>query len=129
VFRRLSITGALILGILATGVQWDALQVFAWGRMIAVHSQEMSLSAAVNRTFHGEMCGICRAVAAAESQEQKQSDIPDSGPQGKILLFLQVSPRLTVAAPPRVDWEVAPSSFPENLEFAPPVPPPRQAVA
>ena len=64
--RRLPIVLTLVAWLLATGVQWDLLQVFGWARMVVNHSQTMSITAAVKKTFGGEMCGVCEIVSQAK---------------------------------------------------------------
>jgi len=89
----------------------------------------MSVSAAVSQTFGGEMCGICRMVAAARHQEQSRSDVPDSKVEGKILMFFQAAPKVILE--PRCVMACLPdrSSAMTRGRSAPPLPPPRAACA
>jgi hypothetical protein len=122
---RFSIPIVLLLCAVATGSQWDLLQTFAWGRMMVMNSQAMPLSAAVGRTFSGEMCGLCRLVAQAEKQEKSRSDIPEVKMAGKVLLYFQPAPAIVVAAPEARAWFAGGSPAATEGRSAPPVPPPR----
>ena len=118
----------LFLCVIATGAQWDLLQVLAWGRMMTNHSRTMPLAKAVTKTFDGEMCDICRMVANAKKQEQSRSSVPEAKIESKILLFFQAVPQVIVEEPRSVAW--FPSSSPAMTEErpAPPVPPPKPIV-
>lgn len=126
--RRIPIVCLLVLSVLGTGAQWDLLQVFAWGRMIVNHSRSMTLIAAVETTFDGETCGLCRAVQRAKEQEASHSPVPALKVDGKILLFFQTPVPVIVVAPPLDGWRRADSVPPEEIGFPPPVPPPRQVL-
>lgn len=127
--RRLPVSLPLILCLLGTGVQWDMLQVFAWGRMIVDHSRTMSLTEAVSTTFDGEMCCFCRIVAKAKSQGQSRSSTTNDDADARLLLFCQGEPTVIVESPRVCWWRPAePGKLPE-LNFAPPVPPPRGLAA
>ncbi|HZZ58840.1 MAG TPA: hypothetical protein VFE31_13490 [Opitutaceae bacterium] len=123
--RRIHVVALLILSLLGSGTQWDLLQVFAWGRMIANHSQSMCLSAAVSKTFSGEMCGICRMIAQAKQQERQHSNVPAVTDAAKPVLFCHrpaiYCPQPVRIAAERPDDALALSALPA----APPVPPPR----
>lgn len=52
------------------------VQVYAWANMILDYSQETSLSQAVADTFSGEKpCCLCKKIAAAKEDEQKQEPL------------------------------------------------------
>ena len=127
--QRGQISIVLFLCIIATGAQWDLLQAFAWGRMMANHSRTMPLAKAVTKTFDGEMCPICRMVANAKQQERSRSAVPEVKIGSKILLFFQAAPKVIVEAPRSVAW--CPSEAPVMTvdRPAPPLPPPRAALA
>jgi len=115
--------------VLGTGAEWDLLQVFAWGRMFVTHARTMSVSAAVHKTFDGEMCGICRLVDNAKKQEQSRSNSPDLKVQTKILLVSEAPAPVVIEVPDEGARRLAPSLTPSQFRSAPPVPPPRQAIA
>lgn len=106
-------------------MQWDLLQVFAWGRMIADHSRTMPLSSAVAKTFDGEMCPLCRMVAKAKSQAPSRSGMPELKLDSRIALFCQAAPELIVESPRAERWRSVDCASGPSLGFAPPVPPPR----
>jgi hypothetical protein len=119
----------LLLCFLAAGTQWDLIQVFAWGRMIAGHTQSMPLSQAVAKTFDGEMCSICRMVNDAKKQEQSRSHFPELKPERKMVLFFQTVPKVVVEAPLSETWCPAEATVVTAGRSAPPVPPPRAELA
>jgi hypothetical protein len=118
----------ICLCFLATGAQWDLVQGFAWGRMMAGHSRTMSLSSAVAKTFDGEMCPICRMVAKARQKEQSQSNVPETKLAGKVLLFFQAVPEAVVEAPCAVACFSCDATAMTKDRSAPPVPPPKIVV-
>jgi hypothetical protein len=127
--HRIQISLALCLCFLGTGAQWDLIQVFAWGRMTVEHAQSMPLSQAVEKTFDGEMCGICRMVANAKKQEQSRSNFPELKMESKILLFFQAPPKVVVEAPRSAAWRPTEATVVTAGRSAPPVPPPRAEMA
>lgn len=127
--RRIQVSIALILCFIATGAQWDLVQTFAWGRMVANYSQAMPLAQAVAKTFDGEMCNICRMVANAQQQERSRSDVPEAKIESKIFFFFQDAPRMVVEAPCAAVSFPSDSSAMTEGRSAPPVPPPRASLA
>jgi hypothetical protein len=125
VLRRLQISVAIFLSVIAAGAQWDLVQVYAWGRMVADHSSTMPFQAAVTKTFDGEMCPICRMVAKARQQEQSRSAATNSAVAGKVFLFFQAVPPVIVGEPDSVAWLPSGSRAMAELRWAPPVPPPK----
>lgn len=109
---------------MATGMQWDALQVVAWSRMFADNARTMPVLAAVRQTFDArEMCGLCCTVQQAK---REQRDLLGAGQgEGKAPLVLQPVARIVVA-PPVDRSHVAPIVLGGDADRdAPPVPPPR----
>jgi hypothetical protein len=82
--RRLQILLCLFAWFVATGCQWDFAQVVAWGRMFAGYSQEMSLSAAAEKTFGGEMCPICKAVQKGRQAQERNAATPSAAGRSEI---------------------------------------------
>lgn len=105
------------------------MQLFAWGRMAVDYSRSMSVSQAVQRTFNGEMCGICRMVANAKQQDESRSNTPQGEVKVKPILFFQAVQPVIVSAPEAAPW--TPNEMPGLTEdrLAPPVPPPRAQCA
>jgi len=119
----------LLLCFLGTGTQWDLIQVFAWGRMIAGHTQAMPLAEAVAKTFDGEMCSICRMVNNAKKQDQSRSNLPELKPERKIVLFVETVHNVVVRAPLSAAWCPVEETIVSAGRSAPPVPPPRAELA
>jgi hypothetical protein len=115
----------LAAGLLATGSQWDFVQVVAWTRMTADNLRTMTLGEALEHAFISDKpCGLCRAVSKAR-QQQPGSLPSDEKLREKIVLMYETTPRqvATAAEPeglPQSDWK------PDGAERpAPPAPPPR----
>lgn len=129
--RKTSLVLTLAAWLLATGSQWDLVQVFAWGRMFATYSQSLPLGRAVERTFSPEtMCSLCHAVAAAKQQQSRdENSLPGGKAAGKILLVF--APRALVFLSPALLCAglTAAVMVPLSAERAtPPSPPPRTLV-
>ena len=126
--RQLSLLLTLTAWLFATGSEWDVVQTFAWGRMIATHAETMTLGAAVRKTFDGEMCAICVAVQQARHQDAANDAAALSGkPWGKMVLAC--GPRTLLVTRPSVRCAgLAPDrSPPPSADLAaPPSPPPRR---
>jgi len=126
--RRLALLPLLLAWLLATGSQWDLVQTFAWGKMIATYSRTMPLADAVRLTFAPDnLCGLCKVVSSAK-REQPASSVPGAPAEtlAKIPLVFQPAP-LFVAAVPVVTDRLS-GDLPElqgAARAAPPVPPPR----
>jgi hypothetical protein len=105
------------------------LQAFAWGRMMAAHAETESLTQAVSDTFSGEMCSICRLVAAAHKQEQK-SRSPGTlvKLESKMVLFFQPAPAFQIARQPGQIVRASDPQMDSRGRAMPPVPPPRIAA-
>lgn len=123
-YRRLPIVLTLVAWLLATGVQWDLLQVFGWARMVVNHSQTMSITAAVTKTLGGEMCGVCEIVSQAKRRPADAA--PAGGPHdAKVVLLVPAAPAFVFSAPDPGVWSAAPSAALSVPRTAPPLPPPR----
>ena len=126
--QKISLILTLSAWLFATGSQWDLVQTFAWGRMIAGYSQEMSLPAAVKKTFSPEtMCDLCHAVADAKQSSESDAGVPGAKNPGKILLVCSPD-RSAFLTPSPTRLGVLPAfSRPASADrAAPPSPPPRQ---
>jgi len=115
----------LFLCCLTTGAQWDLLQGFAWGRMIANYSRTEGLGNAITDTFGGQMCSICRMVAKAHQEEQSRAPIPSLKRENKVQFFFQAVPVVTVKAPDQLAWSPTEVRILSQERAMPPVPPPR----
>ena len=128
--QKLSLLLTLAAWLLATGSHWDAVQTFAWGRMIADYSRDMTLVQAVTKTFSPQtMCPLCRAVADAKQQESNNAAVPGAKTPGKILLVC--APRALVFSSPAPSClgRIAPESAPTSADRSPPPRPPPRALA
>jgi len=125
VLKRFQITAVLFAWLLATGVQWDLLQVAGWARMFVSYTGTMSIAAAAKKTFGDEMCSVCKAVNEAKHREK--SEIPAAGLKAKVILVFQPAPSYFLRAPEPEAWlpgDREPRSAPRP---SPPTPPPRVA--
>ena len=111
--------------ICANGAIWDAVQVFAWGKMFAGYSQTMSVPAALRATFDPEKpCEMCVGVATAKETAKQQ--LPASVEQSaeKLLLAIHASSAM-VFETPRTSWPVTLARVAPVRSKSVPVPPPR----
>lgn len=119
----------LLVCLAATGVQWDMLQVFAWGRMIVDHAATMPLSAAVAKTFDGEMCSLCCVVARAQRRESAPAHPADAKVAAKPILFFQLASVVVPDAARSLPWHQDMTMASGRDRAAPAAPPPRSAAA
>ncbi len=124
---RMQVGTVMLVSLLATGVHWDAAQVFAWGRMFSRYSETMTMAQAAKRTFSGEMCSLCKAVNSAKQQEQKAPMAP-SFVKAKFVMVCLATPALVFARPDRVVWTHIDPPVVSLGRSAPPSPPPRGRV-
>lgn len=125
--RRFQIAVVLFAWFMASGAQWDLVQTFAWGRMIATYSRSMPMLRAVKMTFApGNMCAFCKAVNEAKRQENTPA-VPGGKADTKLVLVFQPVPNVVLTTPARDGWSLSdrvPMSAPRS---DPPTPPPRIA--
>jgi hypothetical protein len=127
--QRLQLSALLLAWLMATGSQWDLVQVLAWGRMFASYSRSMSVESALRLTFNPDkMCSVCKMVKAAK-QQQEQSPVAPSKALGKILLVFAPVPTVFVAAAPTERWPAGMKTMLSAERGAPPIPPPRDFAA
>ncbi len=125
---RFRVSFILFAWFIATGGLWDVTQVVAWGRMFTGYVPAMSIRAAVEKTFIGEMCGLCEVVQKGK-QDQERENAP--APENKSFVKLPVFGPLPVSEPMHVP-ALAPLVF-ASIDLwpvgkgraAPPLPPPR----
>jgi hypothetical protein len=126
--QKVSLILTLSAWLFATGSQWDLVQTFAWGRMITGYAQEMSLPAAVKKTFSPEtMCELCHAVADAKQSSESEAGVPGTKTLGKPVLVCAPD-RSAFLAPSLIHLESLPALLsPASIDRAtPPSPPPRR---
>jgi hypothetical protein len=124
--QRVRVLLILFSWFLASGSQWEVVQVFGWARMVVRYADSMSVVQAIERTFGGEMCGVCQTVNAARDPSETPG-LPPDGAQTKPLLICFAPPEVILGAPasgrlPPSDWRLAGCD-----RASPPTPPPRAA--
>ena len=120
--RLVAILGAWFL---ATGAQWDLLQVIAWGGMFAQNLASMPTVSALRRTFSPEgRCRLCRVVSSAK-RDIADNATPDTKAPGKFVVF--ASEEIELPSPRIHPWTPEDRDFypPDHARSRPPVPPPR----
>ena len=129
VLRSIRVGVVVIAWVLATGSHWDIVQAFAWGRMIYGYSHTMAVADAVEKTFApGNMCSICRLVERArKSQDSKPA--AQVKVETKIALFCPPVPHPVITPPVSARWRTKEPTMLTIERAAPPLPPPRLAVA
>lgn len=125
--RRSSLVLTLVAWLFATGTQWDAVQTFAWARMLATNLQTLPFSAALDRTFSPEgRCELCNAVSTAKQQrEDSTPTTPGGKADGKVLMIFQPGSAVVLTAPDFAPWSRSETAFASAPRAAPPLPPPR----
>lgn len=124
--QRVRVLLILVSWFLASGSQWEVVQVFGWARMVVRYADSMTVVQAIERTFGGEMCGVCQAVSSARDQRDTPG-LPPEGAQPKPLLICFAPPEFVLGAPasgrvPPSNWRLAGCD-----RVQPPTPPPRAA--
>jgi hypothetical protein len=123
--RKLAVGSILLAWLLATGVQWDVVQAFAWVKMFTANAHTLPLGQAIARTFSpAGRCHLCRAVSAAKKQHATGT-APREKSEGKILLLPPPVSDLVLARPHFEAWPPAVVCCASADRAAPPLPPPR----
>lgn len=121
--RAVSIVSLSLAWLCANGALWDAVQVFAWGKMVHEYSRFMTLAQAVEITFDGSApCEICVVV-----DDAKQSQPPDQQVERsheRVLLACQ-APEQVVLTIPEHAWPMIVHDRGRTRTESVPVPPPR----
>lgn len=123
--RTVAILSLTLAWLFANGAALDAMQVFAWARMVRDFTQAgLTFERAVTKALDGSApCAICSAVDQAR-QEQKQTPAEVARGTEKIVLVCQAPAPLFFPAPP-TDWPAAFVSTGLRRTDPVPVPPPR----
>ena len=129
--RKLSTVVVLFAWLLASGAQWDMIQSFAWGRMIANYSRTMPLQEAVRLTFTAEnVCDVCVFVAEAKARADGNAagQAPaDAASKAKAPLACPPEHVLVFQVLPAPDWPRENFLPDACARPAPPTEPPRAA--
>lgn len=120
----------IFLWLAVTGMHWDVVQVFAWGRMWTRNIAVENLAEAISSTFAPErMCELCKVVRdAKQSAERASMDFEKPAERAPLLPF---DPGKVVVGPPVcvVDF-LGEAGCPCSLgREMPPVPPPRSGAS
>jgi hypothetical protein len=131
--RRFSTVVVLFAWLLASGAQWDVLQGFAWGRMIATYSRTMPFDEAVRLTFTADnLCNVCEFVADSRTRADgmtSNGDVPAADTLSKAKAPLATPPAhvFVFASLPALEWPREDFRVNSHARPAPPTEPPRAA--
>lgn len=125
-FRGVQLFAVFFAWLLATGAQWDLLQVVAWSNMFVSNSASMSVGNALGKTFDGEECEMCRAIRQAKQQENPPG-LPSEKRMTKFPLIHQPVATFTYQCPEPGDWTFNEEFMVGLTRERPPVPPPRSS--
>ena len=96
--------------------------------MFADYSRDMSLVAAAQKTFSGEMCDMCKAVQKGKhAQDNNGAKTPEAKVSGKLLDVAPLIVATEIMSPLRVveGLVVPPLTITGEGRDSPPIPPPR----
>lgn len=122
--QRLQLLAVLLAWFMATGSQWDLVQTFGWARMIVTYAQTMPVLKAVQRTFDGELCGVCELVSHVRHQDSSHPAAPEKSEAKKFILH-QPAPEFVAPAAETTVWSPGDRKTVSALRARPPTPPPR----
>lgn len=131
--RRFQSLIVLFAWLLAGGAQWDLLQGFAWGRMIANYSRTMPVSEAIRLTFTPDnLCGVCSFVADARTRSDAGGKTADTAPvetgaKAKLPLARPPEHVFVFSSAPAPEWPAERFEPDACARPAPPTEPPRAA--
>ena len=122
-FLRLKVFAILTAWFLASGSQWDAVQVIAWARMFGENVRQLPLGEAVARTFSPEArCTLCAAVTEGKKQG---GTTPAPKFEERSLSICEPTPQILFAAAVVLGRLEVSHVVPGLARARPPVPPPR----
>ena len=109
----------------ANGALWDAMQVAAWGKMLAGYSETMPLTQALRETFDASKpCEMCVGIAKAKNATDKTMPVAEERTAAKFVLAIDsVAPPVFMNDPGKWTTSVQPA-LPNRTDPVP-VPPPR----
>lgn len=121
--RHLSILSLCLGWLCANGALWDAVQVFAWGKMVHDYSRFMTVAQAVKITFDGSApCEICVVVDEAKHSQPPDQQVERS--HERVLLACQVPEKILLTVP-EFAWPGVVDDIGLTRTEPVPVPPPR----
>ena len=113
--------------VLSLGLHWTVLQSAAWVGMVITYSKDASIGEALEKTFDGEHpCPLCKIVEVGSQSDGENDKRSDSPKIKKLDLMLAAVETLIVPAPDAQQY-LPLMQRPVSKEYAPPVPPPREA--
>ena len=115
--RKLSLILTLVAWLFASGSHLDLAQTFAWGRMLAINSTELSFGKALQKTFSaGGRCEICSVIDQARQEQAKNATAtaPTGGKLAKDLMLMTAPDAALYLAPDLFH----PAIFPVNAGFS-----------
>lgn len=117
---------AIVACVHLLGGHWTALQFVAWGGMLWVNLQEMSLTVALTETFDGaHPCELCHSIAEGQAEEGEKKPVFS---ECKPLAVLVVESGLPALYAVVISYPaLSRSADPRTL--SPASPPPRQGQA
>jgi hypothetical protein len=122
VLRCLGRTVTIFALCCAIGLQWVALQSIAWTTMLVQNTKCAPLRVAISQTFDGaHPCSLCHIVNKGKSTERK-SDTQLLVPKMDMMCVARTTQLMPKFSP--FDYAIRNLSFFE-IEYSPPVPPPR----
>lgn len=126
--QRLQLGLVFFAWFMTTGSQWDLVQVVAWGKMFTGYSAGMSLTAAAQKTFSGELCTLCHVAQDGRKQQESGGDTATPGKSAGKMLDLCPLTVFTAVISPRdgaVGSLAALVMIDGRGRACPPSPPPR----
>lgn len=121
--RGIAICSLCLAWLCANGALWDAVQVFAWVKMVNDYSRFMPFSKAVEITFDGSApCEICHVVAKATKETPGERQI---APERERIVLACVVPEKIVLDVPQFPWPEGEDMIGLVCDPDVPVPPPR----
>ena len=123
--QRFKVVVILTASFLATGSQWNVLQVFAWASMFSENVRQLPLGEAVARTFSPEArCNLCAAVSEGKQQQQSETALNPKF-EDRSLLICEPAPQYLFEADDVAGWLDSRTRLAGISRERPPVPPPR----
>jgi hypothetical protein len=95
--------------------------------MFASYAQEMTLTAAAEQTFSGEMCHLCKAVQKGRQEQDQNAPKSTMAGKAKVVDAAPLAEGVTVLSPRRQPLGLVPARkvYVGRDRTAPPLPPPR----
>lgn len=123
--QRFKVVAILTASFLATGSQWNVLQIFAWASMFSENVRQLPLGEAVSRTFSPEArCSLCAAVSEGKKQQERETALNPKF-EDRSLFICEPAPQYLFEADDVAGWLDNRTQLTGVSRERPPVPPPR----